>query len=213
MEKRLLECLMDNAFIKLFEAVNHKGGRLYIPDRSVNNKVSEQELKYLFIEEFLSCEKCNNFSYSIETPTENDDYQFSNNRTKIKPLKYPSEKGNGRRGNIDVVILNEDIRIALIEFKANNSGWFEHGKDFLKLSNEPDRGGKLLRFFVEIYSKTTFTQINNDITEKVYNNGYYPKAQNTVFIGYSLDHNGTGTYIKFKGDDNLKKITETSFYI
>ncbi|MCR5424260.1 MAG: hypothetical protein K6E93_05795 [Bacteroidales bacterium] len=212
MEKVTLERLLDRAFIKLNEAVNRKEGRLHIPDRTDSNRVSEQELKYLFIQEFLNCEKCNNYSFSIETPTENENYRFSNkDKKKIKPLKYPPEDRTGRCGNIDVVIFKGSNRVAIIEFKANNSGWFEHGKDFLKLANEPNQGHSLLRCFVEVYSKTDNNLIENNVAKKVYDNEYYPKASNTIFIGYSLYHKESGGYNKFSSDDNARKIIETSF--
>lgn len=49
MDKKLLESLLDKAFVRLYKAVENNEGRLFVPNRTMNNKVSEQELKQLFI--------------------------------------------------------------------------------------------------------------------------------------------------------------------
>ena len=107
-------------------------------------RVSEQELKLIFIEQ-LNLEICEgnwDVYYSVETPTEKK-YRFTGE-------KQPKQDDSGRSANFDLVIHdNKFKRIALIEFKANNPKSSDYLKDFVKL-NEENYEGKVLRYFIEI---------------------------------------------------------------
>ena len=125
-------------------------------------RVSEQELKQIFIEQLnLEISKENwNVYYSVETPTE-DIYRFSDVE---KPLcgKEIEEINKGRKrngmpllagqsANFDFVIHDNNFRrIALIEFKANNADEYDHAKDFKKLNNQEEGDDSVLRYFIEI---------------------------------------------------------------
>lgn len=190
MEKELLERLLDKAFLQLYNAIENGEGRMVIPERSENSRVSEQELKQMFIDTFLSCEQCKGYSYSVETPTVYNYIFTKPDKTHPKPLGYSPNKDGGRRGNIDVVIFEGGKRVALIEFKANNPGKFEHGKDFIKLAKEPAGEVPILRFFVEVYTSTddkTLKKINAKFGSE---NEFYSMDINTTYLGYSLSHNG-----------------------
>lgn len=168
-------------------------GRLHIPGDTLDNKrISEQELRFLFVEEFLSCPYFAEYQYSVETPTEYR-YLFSDKSGKFSPVCVVNND-SGRRANIDCCIYKGNKRIAIIEFKANNPGDFEHAKDFVKLGSEP--GEDLIRFFVEVYKHTDDSTLHN-IHEKLYANKYVNIFNNTAFIGYSLNH---------KGDHSGKRI-------
>lgn len=105
-------------------------------------RISEQELRFIFVEQ-LNREISNgwNVYYSVETPTK-DTYRFKDTK--------PVIDSNGQSASFDLVIHDKNYkRIALVEFKANNSNEHEHKKDFVKLSNPIENEG-IDTFFVEI---------------------------------------------------------------
>ena len=136
------------------------------------------------------------YEYSVETPTE-EIYKFTDKGKKIVP-----ECGNGRKANIDVVILNGDKRVAIIEFKAGNPDKHSHDKDFLKLREE---GDDLIRIFVEIYSVTDSGTLSK-IQDKLYNNKYGNIGGNTDYLGFSLKHKDEGCRFIRVGDDKQVRI-------
>lgn len=208
MDKKLLEALFDRAFIRLYKAIEGCEGRLYVPNRTETNKISEQELKQLFIDTFLNCEQCENLSFSVETPTVYNYIFTKTDRSHPKPLKCSKDNSEGRRANIDVVILENKKRVAIIEFKANNPGLFEHGKDFIKLAEEPVESTKLLRYFVEVYTSTDKRTLKN-IEKKIGpDNKYHTKDKNTIFLGYSLSH-CSKKCVKLIFDEKEKCIKES----
>ena len=140
-----IENIINNTFKTIDEVynTNQEGGesekfeltnsRLIFPKyRNGNTRVSEQELRFLFIEEFNKyCEENElQLFYSIETPTE-EKYSFTSNK--------------GESAQFDVVIHDESKkRRCLIEFKNNSTDARKHEKDFKKLSKDGD--GKLCYF-------------------------------------------------------------------
>lgn len=172
------------SFVYLQSCVDSGRERLFIPtSREDTIRISEGEIRSAFIEQFLKDPVLQSYSYSIETPTEQS-YRFSNHSGK----RIPSLDQSGRKANIDACIIKDGKRLAIIEFKANNAGLFEHGKDFLKLLSEP--GQDLLRFFVEVYSSTDENTLKS-IPQKLYVNKYCNIGDNTIFLGYSLKHIGS----------------------
>lgn len=111
--------------------------------RDKTTRISEQELRCIFIEQLNK--KINDgwdVYYSVETPTQDTYSGFSKG-------EFPRQDNNGRSGEFDLVIFNNQLkRIALIEFKANNSTALEHLKDFVKLNNPNE--GNALKYFIEI---------------------------------------------------------------
>ena len=134
---QFLQSCVDNSKSILYRNDN----RLYIPTSSNSKlRISEQELKFVFLEKFLADKKFKSFLYSAETPTKHL-YRFSVKGNKSQDPKCVSisqlEK-DGRKANIDLCIFNcKKERVAIIEFKANNAGVFEHKKDLVKLFSEP----------------------------------------------------------------------------
>lgn len=176
-------------------------------------RISEQELRFAFVETFIDyCDSQNlNLYYSVETPTKSQKYVgFA---SKKPDIAKNGEKG--RSAEFDLVIYNEDInRVCLIEFKANNAGESDHKKDFLKLNNEDEGGGDVLRYFIELlpsYSETkngTIHSLKEKLKKMDSNKGTY-KAE---FRCYALegksqrgkaDNEKTGEDIsdKFKHED------------
>lgn len=131
------------------------------PDNNSNNsdtipevRISEQELRFIFIEQFNKyVKKENNLFYSIETPTEKY-YDFSESGS---PTVVDNHKasGKGRAANIDLVIHQKERgkirRVALIEFKALNPDGDNYLKDICKLKNEK-YDSDCLKYFIQIIS-------------------------------------------------------------
>lgn len=171
---------------------------IHIPMIDGKLRISEQELKYAFLEIFIKDEAMKGYKYSVETPTEKP-YKFTADGKKIVP-----ECGNGRKANIDVVIFNDYKRGAMIEFKAGNPDEHSHAKDFLKLKEEP--GDDLIRIFVELYS-TTNDKTRESIQDKLYNNKYGNIGGNTDYLGFSLNHKNKGCCF-VRVDSDKKSIIE-----
>ena len=142
------------------------GSRLIFPRYSKKyrggvRRISEQELRFLFIEQFI--QYCQNpetlwdVYYSVETPTEWK-YKFSG---EINPRKTEDE--SGQSAMIDVCIQDKTgKRICLIEFKAGNPDEFCYVKDFVKLNAEEG-----LSFFVQLLESQNKGTMENIIKEKI----------------------------------------------
>lgn len=140
----IMDYLIERTFDVLREVYNNQregkgvfssncGSRIVFPlYRNGNTRVSEQELRFVFVEQFNKIAKENKLYYSVETPTKYT-YKFSNNN--------PCVDKNGQSGEFDMVIHNEQgERICLIEFKANFPAVSGYEKDFLKLETESNSG-------------------------------------------------------------------------
>ncbi len=127
-------------------------------------RVSEQELRFAFIESFV--EKCTkeeikDLFYSIETPTQKK-YSFSK-----KPKEDEEE---GRSAEFDTVIFKKNgntlDRVCLIEFKAHNPNAREIEKDLLKLSIDVQNEDVIRYFIFLIKSADEEKTLNYYDTEK-----------------------------------------------
>lgn len=121
--------------------------------RDSETRISEQELRFIFVEQFNKYCEANQWNayYSVETPTE-EKYVFSKEHIKVVPYKADGKEKTGQSAMIDLSIHNDKFdRIALIEFKALNPEESAFAKDFCKLSNEPT----CLTFFIMIVKAMT----------------------------------------------------------
>lgn len=155
--------------------------RLIFPrKRDESIRVSEQELRFAFVEEFLKNKeaKAKDWYYAIEVPTKGV-YDFSDNEA-----PKVAEEGKGQSANFDLAIYTKDGNnvkwIALLEFKAGNPDKFEYHKDLVKLENKKEGGNGILRFFIEIVENADSGTTKN-IESKLKD-----KRQQTNFICYSL---------------------------
>lgn len=171
------------------------GSRIIFPKYSVRyrngeTRISEQELRFIFVEQFNKYCKNNSWNayYSVETPTE-EKYIFSKKGDKNCPYKVDGEGNGGQSAMIDLCIHDDKFdRIALIEFKALNPEESAFAKDFCKLSNEPT----CLTFFIMIvksHGNGTITNIHKKIESK---------GAETEFYCFDLE----------KGEDISKKIID-----
>ena len=109
-------------------------------------RVSEQELRFAFVDVLKKHCTGGKMFYSVETPTEGK-YRFP------KDDLPRIDDENGKSGNFDLVIHNENLkRICLIEFKANYPSERSFQKDFLKLANkkEDKDDTSVLRYFIHM---------------------------------------------------------------
>lgn len=154
--------------------------RIIFPKYSNKDKktrISEQELRCAFIESFN--EYCNgsqnksNYHYSVETPTED---KYSGFKT-----ENPQINNCGRSGAFDMVIHDEQMkRVCLIEFKSDLKDIKEYNKDFLKLSNINEGDNTVLRYFIELVSKSNhknLKEIKRRTIDNRFNNEHIVKVR------------------------------------
>lgn len=127
----------------------------HITDEKRKTRISEQELRFAFVEAFKKLNEDNKYYFSVETPT-NSKYLFKGKNT---PRIIPPNKKGGKSGQFDLVIHDSNMkRVCLIEYKAGSPSEKEIKKDFLKLAN-PDEdvdGTNPLRYFIHL--------VENDLT-------------------------------------------------
>jgi len=116
------------------------------------DRISEQELRLLFIEEFKKENKA--LFYSIETPTK---YKYSFGK-KYEDIKvYPE----GQSASLDMCVFKRTPknyeRILNIEFKHKNASTKKIGKDVLKLIHEKQNG-----VFIYLLENTNIGTFIND---------------------------------------------------
>lgn len=127
--------------------------------RKAKTRVSEQELRFAFVEKFN--EKCRKerwpYYYSIETPTE-ERYFFQETEPRV------ANKDEGVSGQFDLVVYsNEGKRICYLEFKAGMSPIKAFAKDFLKQTNEvKDHEAYFVHLLDEKANIDTLDQIKKD---------------------------------------------------
>ena len=123
---------------------NNNSSRIIFPlkreskDKKEEFRISEQELRFVFVEEFNKyCSKNWDAYYSVETPTSKR-YDFSN---KEKPCKVDYPKGQSAMVDFSIFLKEQDklTRVALIEFKALNPDKQSYMKDYVKLLNEDQK--------------------------------------------------------------------------
>lgn len=158
-----------------------------IPNKSLREsdiknytRVSEQELRFIFVEkfnEYFKNNKNNNdklFFYSIETPTDKS-YVFDedNGGPKVVSTTDGEENENkkGVSARIDLVIMTKDPgefkRVALIEFKAHNPDVNDYRKDICKLINEEWKDNpNCLKYFIQIINVNKEQRTWNNIENK-----------------------------------------------
>ena len=221
MNKKELEKVMDSVisatFIRLSNVYKyHKENTTYFPQTPTNEgshlvfpmygehrdnatRISEQELRFAFVESFNEYCKTNhlNLFYSVETPTRMKTYSgFSTKNPRNDDYE------NGDSANFDLVIYDERLnRICLIEFKANNSNIIDHQKDFLKLNNINEGQENVLRYFIELiktYNDNTINSLRNKLKEN--------KDLKAIFRCYALEGKSKGGKTETEGEKISDKI-------
>lgn len=173
-----------------------KYSRIIFPkySSSDNTRLSEQELRFIFVEKFNQYCKANNLDlfYSVETPTEYK-YKFSNDGHKIEPIR---DDVHGQSAMVDMAIHNAKFqRIALVEFKALNPDPSCFSKDFVKLKAELNENPDILTYFIMYIKAYAINKENpaydtiQSLNKKIYasnEDGVPFKDKNTNFYCYVL---------------------------
>jgi len=137
-------------------------------------RISEQELRLLFIEEFKKTYP--QYSYSIETPTVYK-YSFGQSYTDIKINTI------GQSASLDMCIfkkeLNDYQRLLNIEFKHKNTSIKNIGKDILKLMYEKENG-----VFIHLLNNTNSITFCNKNETGIFNKLF------TSFFDFQKHWNG-----------------------
>lgn len=153
------------------------GSRILLPKYSEHRKpsekdrISEQELRFIFVEQFnkeCAKEDCDLY-YSVETPTDKS-YVFNEDNGGPKVVA-PEEEGEGVSARIDLAIMAKDAgnfkRIALIEFKAHNPDVNDYRKDICKLINEEwEDNPDCLKYFIQVINVKNEQRTWNNIENK-----------------------------------------------
>ena len=156
---RIYLCCCDN------QSANTESGVIFPRYSKQNIRVSEQELRCVFIQKL--CE--GGLHYSVETPTTKK-YTFTD---KDNPKVYEKDSNCGESARIDLTIHDKNDlnkRLCIIEFKAHG-GTSEHNykKDLLKLYAEPDG---TLRYFIQIFESFN-GGTSNSVKDKLKNSSEY----------------------------------------
>ena len=171
--------------------------RILFPEYSKKRKspekdrISEQELRFIFVEQLNKVAKEKDLYYSVETPTE-EAYVFSKDKGGPKIVMETDKDGVSARTDL-VIHIKEDnqfIRKALIEFKALNPTIENYQKDFCKLENEGE--DDTLKYFIQIIKKYDEGTIGS-LKEKIAS-----KKSGIIYRCYCLEN----------GKDITDKITE-----
>jgi hypothetical protein len=198
--KVLDKCYEHNDEISGKANMQVSGSRLIFPCysktyRNGERRISEQELRFVFIEQFNKyCEETGwDAYYSVETPTEWK-YRFSGEE---KPHKTDGD--DGQSAMVDVCIHDKQgERICFLEFKAGNPEPFCYSKDLVKLAEE----GKL-GFFVQLLksqNEDTWDSIKKKISADLKGSNYVchtfgpPKYHGTQYI--SGDELGIADWVR-----------------
>lgn len=155
--KKHIDVIVENTFKTIIEVYrtqkenqkigtnnNSSSSRIIFPlkreskDNKEEFRISEQELRFVFVEEFNKyCSKKWDAYYSVETPTSKR-YDFSN---KDNPCKVDYSNGQSAMVDFSIFLKEQDklTRVALIEFKALNHDKQSYMKDYVKLLNEDQK--------------------------------------------------------------------------
>lgn len=151
--KNIMDYLIERTFDVLREVYNNQcegkgefssncNSRIVFPQYREGGKtrVSEQELRFVFVEQFNQIAQKKDLYYSVETPTRGT-YSFSKK-------EKPCADEDGRSGEFDMTIFDQmGNRVCLIEFKAHNVKDTNFEKDFVKLNNS-NEGEDVGAYFV-----------------------------------------------------------------
>lgn len=191
-------------------------------------RISEQELRQLFIEEFIKEHsiEAQKLYYSIETPTQNK-YKFGKTNDCIKVCRE-GDKDTGQSALLDMCVFKRVEegynRILNIEFKHQNAALKNLTKDVLKLMYE-EQNGAFVFLLKNTNSGTLCNKGKTGVLDKLCNSfskfkdiskdkctwrGDKDKTIQLIIISLEQKKNGTPTLIRrtIRKDDltNLEKL-------
>ena len=147
-----IEQVIDKTF-EILRSGNSQTRLVFATYSNDNRRVSEQELRFVFVEQLQQILKDYDLYYSVETPTKSR-YLFSE---KGKKNVEPCISDRGKSASFDLTIKDSNgNNVAILEFKAKNAHPREYAKDICKLWN-PEEKAKykyLINLFEKIEQKT-----------------------------------------------------------
>ena len=189
--KEKLECVINHTFEIL--RTNSSKSRIIFPkyrDEDKGQRVCEQELRFVFVEQLKELLDEYNLFYSVETPTQ-DKYIFTQNRQNV----VPRNDENGQSANFDLTIVSKEGKslktIVIIEFKAKNANPHEYAKDLCKLWNPKEKSS--YKYFLNLFEKIekgTEESFKGKITPKT--NNWIPNktsSEQIIVMAQSLREN------------------------
>ena len=193
---------------------SEKDGKIFTEEELLKyTRISEQELRFLFVEQFLK-DTDKDLFYSVETPTEKK-YRFRKTNEDI-----PILDDTGRSASIDMCVFKRDSdnkynRFLNIEFKNENASKKSISKDILKLMHEKENGAfiLLLKNTDEGTLKSVFDKFSSSFDTHLLKDSW--SDNRTTFIEIIIlsleekrNKNGTPFLIsrKIKKGDNLMDI-------
>lgn len=193
---------------------NNETDRKNGDDNNKTYRISEQELRFIFVEQFNKSEevKENQLFYSVETPTKSFYYFSGEEGPKCIPdsehNEHKGEEGAGRSGNIDLVIFQRNgknvNRVALIEFKAHNPGKNDYRKDICKLINENEENNDCLKYFIQIINVKNQKKTMENIIDKIKDiDSLKEKDKN---IDYCINYRCLNLHSKVENNDIIGEI-------
>lgn len=178
--------------------ISGKKSRLIFPcygeHRDNEVRVSEQELRFAFVESFYEyCSEENHLDlfYSIETPTQSK-YSFIDKNKSHKCNENDDDYDSAQSASFDLVLYDNKMqRRVYIEFKANNATKEEHLKDLCKLISDPNPNDNSLSYFIEIvksHNDKTIKSLDSKLTlpnntNKVVRSIVFDLSKNEIIIG------------------------------
>lgn len=195
------------------EITNSNGSRLIFPCYSNQNKtnkdqvrVSEQELRFVFIEKF--CKYCDDnnldYYYSIETPSQYK-YVFSEKIESGKPLPRKADKEDESpvSARFDMAIYNKNRKIvALVEFKNNESDSDKYEKDFIKLYEEKE---DRICLFIDLIEASNSGTLENGIKKRL--SKIHTPCKGITYIAHSMcPRNNKSFQTVYDGDISFEMI-------
>ena len=179
--EKAIEEIADETFKRLSgnnSTTPTDGGIIFPKYRNNKVRVSEQEMRFAFVEELrrLYPEWC----YSIETPTIRK-YNFQGEEPKV----IENGQKGGRSAQFDLTIYKDKEGkevLAHIEFKAKNPSPRKYKKDFLKLSEETTYPNTA-RVFIHLLESCDDDTVKNLRDEKLKD----CKKENVKYLCYSLN--------------------------
>lgn len=150
----------------------------------LEDRISEQELRLLFIEEFKKANK--ELFYSLETPTE-EKYKFGKTYNEI----VDNIDNHKTSASLDMCVFERNLdkyeRVLNIEFKHKNASLKNVGKDVLKLMQEKQNG-----VFIYLLENTNSGTLRNENKTR---NGVFDKLYKS-FTDFKVNWNNENESIQ-----------------
>lgn len=178
-------------------------------DKKIKTRISEQEIKQLFIQALIE-DKKNDFYFSVETPTEFK-YVFKNEPKVVAPKEViPNEKPVSARFDLCLYRYqqNEFTREYLIEFKAKNKAKNQEKKDENQEKNN-EKAKEIKKDFLKLFAEGID---QNQYFIHVIDN-YDEETERSINDKYTVSMKYCETYFKARKKENIYQQKDINIYL